>query len=162
MNRSLPAFSVHGISQTRILEWVRFLLQGIFPTQGSNLLLLCLLRWQEDFLPLSHQRSPYRYVCMYVYMCVCVYMCACIYVCMYICVHVYMCVCMGLSVAQWVKNLPAMQESAHDAGDLGLIPGSGRFPWRRKWQPTTVLLPGKSHGQRRLVGYSPWGRKSQT
>ena len=31
--------------------------------------------------------------------------------------------------------------------------------WRRKWQSTPVLLPGKSHGQRSLVGYSPWGRK---
>ena len=35
----------------------------------------------------------------------------------------------------------------------------GKFPWRRKWQPTAVFLPGKSHGQRSLVGYSPWGRK---
>ena len=34
---------------------------------------------------------------------------------------------------------------------------SGRFPWRRKWQPTPVFLPGESHGQRSLVGYSPWG-----
>ena len=33
------------------------------------------------------------------------------------------------------------------------------FSWRRKWQPTPVLLPGKSHGGRSLVGYSPWGRK---
>ena len=33
------------------------------------------------------------------------------------------------------------------------------IPWRRKWQPTTVPLPGKSHGWRSLVGYSPWGRK---
>ena len=33
------------------------------------------------------------------------------------------------------------------------------MPWRRKWQPTPVPLPGKSHGQRTLVGYSPWGRK---
>ena len=31
--------------------------------------------------------------------------------------------------------------------------------WRRKWQPTAVLLPGKSHGQRSLLGYSPWGHK---
>ena len=31
--------------------------------------------------------------------------------------------------------------------------------WRRKWQSTPILLPGKSHGQRSLVGYSPWGRK---
>ena len=36
---------------------------------------------------------------------------------------------------------------------------AGRFPWRRKWQPTPVLLPGKSHGQRSLAGYSPWGLK---
>jgi len=34
-----------------------------------------------------------------------------------------------------------------------------KIPWRRKWQPTPVFLPGKSHGQRSLVGYSPWGRK---
>ena len=31
--------------------------------------------------------------------------------------------------------------------------------WRRQWQPTPVLLPGKFHGQRSLVGYSPWGHK---
>ena len=30
-------------------------------------------------------------------------------------------------------------------------------PWRRQWHPTPVLLPGKSHGQRSLVGCSPWG-----
>ena len=38
---------------------------------------------------------------------------------------------------------------------MGLIPGLGRFPWRRKWQPTAVFLPGKSLGQRSLAGYSP-------
>ena len=38
-------------------------------------------------------------------------------------------------------------------------PGFGKIPWRRKWQPTPVLLPGKFHGQRSLVSYSPWGRK---
>ena len=32
-------------------------------------------------------------------------------------------------------------------------------PWRRQWHPTPVLLPGKSHGQRSLVGCSPWGRE---
>ena len=31
--------------------------------------------------------------------------------------------------------------------------------WRRKWQPTSVLLPGKFHGRRSLVGYSPWDHK---
>ena len=45
--------------------------------------------------------------------------------------------------------------SVYNAGDPGSIPGLGR----RKWQSTPVLLPGKSHGQRSLVGYSPWGHK---
>ena len=37
--------------------------------------------------------------------------------------------------------------------------GVRKIPWRREWQPTPVFLPGESHGQRSLVGYSPWGRK---
>ena len=55
-----------------------------------------------------------------------------------------------------VKNPPA---KARDAGDAGSVPGSERIPWRRGWQHTPVFLPGKSHGQRSLVGYSPWGPK---
>ena len=41
----------------------------------------------------------------------------------------------------------------------GFNPWVGKIPWRRKWQPTTVFLPGESHEQRSLVGYSPWGHK---
>ena len=52
---------------------------------------------------------------------------------------------------QMVKNLPAVEV-------LGLIPGLGRPPWRWKWQ-SQVILPGESHGQRSLAGYSPWGWK---
>ena len=40
-----------------------------------------------------------------------------------------------------VKNLPV---KAGDIGDEGLIPGLGRFPWRKKWQTTPVFLPGNS------------------
>ena len=40
-----------------------------------------------------------------------------------------------------------------------LHPWVGMIPRRREWQPTTVFSPGKSHGQRSLVGYSPWGSK---
>ena len=39
----------------------------------------------------------------------------------------------------------------------GFNPWVGKIPWRRKWQPTLLFLPGKSHGQRSLVGYSPMG-----
>ena len=38
-------------------------------------------------------------------------------------------------------------------------PGGENIPWRRAWQPTTVFLPGESHGQRDWAGYNPWGRK---
>ena len=55
-----------------------------------------------------------------------------------------------------VKNPSA---SAGDIRGMGLIPGLGRFPQRRAWQPTPVFLPGESHGQRSLAGYSPWSHK---
>ena len=51
------------------------------------------------------------------------------------------------------------KQSDCNAGDLGLTPGLGRSPGRRKWLPTPEFLPGNSHGQRNLVGYSPWGHK---
>ena len=54
-----PGFSVHGISQAKILVCCHILLQGIFPTQKSNLSLLCLLHWQADSSPLSHVGSPH-------------------------------------------------------------------------------------------------------
>ena len=41
----------------------------------------------------------------------------------------------------------------------GLHPWVEKIPWRREWQPIPVFLPGESHGQRSLVGYSPWGHK---
>ena len=52
-----------------------------------------------------------------------------------------------------VKNPPA---NAGDVRDVGSVPGMGRFPWSGAWQPSPVLLPGESHGQRSLVGCSPW------
>ena len=58
-------------------------------------------------------------------------------------------------VAQSVKNLPAVQETQLRSWVV-------KIPWRRKWQPIPVFLPGESHGQRSLVGYSPRGCKSRT
>ena len=51
----------------------------------------------------------------------------------------------------------AGKESTCNAGDLGSIPGSGRSPGKGYGNP--VFLPGEFHGQRSLVGYSPWGHK---
>ena len=49
--------------------------------------------------------------------------------------------------------------SARDTRDSGLIPGSGRSPGEGNGNPLWYFLPGKFHGQRSLVGYSPWGHK---
>ena len=53
-------------------------------------------------------------------------------------------------VAQMVKNLPAMWRPRFD-------PWVGKISWKRAWQPTPLFLPREFHGQRSLVGYSPWG-----
>ena len=44
-------------------------------------------------------------------------------------------------------------------GRLGFDPWVGKIPWKGKWQPTPVFLPGESHGQRSLAGYSLWDHK---
>ena len=59
-----------------------------------------------------------------------------------------------------VKNPSA---NAGDVKRRGFKPCIRKILWRREWQPTPVFLPGKSHGQKSLVGYSPWGhRESDT
>ena len=55
-----------------------------------------------------------------------------------------------------VKNLPA---NAGDGKKHGFHLWVGKIPWRRKWPPTPVFLPGESHGQRSIAGYSPEGHK---
>ena len=55
-------------------------------------------------------------------------------------------------VAHMVKNLPALQET----WVRSLV---RKIPWKREWQPTPVFLLGEVHGQRSLVGYSPWSCK---
>ena len=53
----------------------------------------------------------------------------------------------------------SVKELACQCRRLRFDPWVEKIPWRRKWQPTLVFLPGKSHGQRSLVGYGPRGHK---
>ena len=55
-------------------------------------------------------------------------------------------------VAQMVNNLPKMPDPGFDLWVR-------KNPWKRKWKPTPLFLPGKSHGQRSLMAYSSWGLK---
>ena len=51
-----------------------------------------------------------------------------------------------------MQGMPAMQGP-------GINSWVGKIPWRKEWLPAPGFLPGESHGQRRLAGYSPWGGK---
>ena len=69
----------------------------------------------------------------------------------------------GTNIVEWmISGLPwwlSGKESTCQWRRCGFDPWVRKIPWREKWQPTPVFLPGKSHGQRSLVGYSPWGHK---
>ena len=63
-------------------------------------------------------------------------------------------------ILQWVViSFSRGEASCLQCRSPGFGPWVGKIPWRRKWQPTPALLPGKSHGQRSVVGYSPRVRK---
>ena len=57
---------------------------------------------------------------------------------------------------------PSDKEPTCQCRRCSFDPWVGKMPWRREWQPTPVSLPGESHGQRSLVGHSPWGPKEWT
>ena len=58
------------------------------------------------------------------------------------------------------EEIQIMREPTHHCWiSKGLSTEEGEIPWRREWQSTLVFLPGESHGQRSLAGYSPWGGK---
>ena len=131
MDYSLPCFSVHGVFPIRILEWVAISFSKEYSPPRDRTRSPAL---QADSLPSEPLGIPYI---------------------MDKSSWVSPLSCSIISdhrVAQMVKHLSAMRET--QVQSLG-----GEDPWRRKWQPTPVLLPGKSHGWRNLVGYSLWSRK---
>ena len=70
-----------------------------------------------------------------------------------------------LSITKWIMSEDQYKQGSPDGSEVKNPPansgdtGSGRFPRRRKWQPTPVFLPWESHRQRSPVGYSPWSGK---
>ena len=136
-----------------------FLLQGIFLTQGSNSCLLCLLHWQMDSLPLHHLGSPKVTIDQQLSLS------------KHIHPHTpsalllytvngnsngtplqYSCLENPMDGAAWWAAVHGVVKSRTQLSDFTFT----FMHWRRKWQPTPAFLPGKSHRQRRLVGYSPW------
>ena len=71
------------------------------------------------------------------------------------CVQLFLVSNVEMGLPWWLSS----KKPACQCRRRGFGPWVGKIPWRKKWQPTPVFLPEKSHGQRILVGYSPWGRK---
>ena len=67
----------------------------------------------------------------------------------------------GIRLPKWLNGKESACQSKRHRRH-GFSTWTGKIPWRRKWQPTPVFLPGESHGQRSLVGHSPGVTKSQT
>jgi len=62
----------------------------------------------------------------------------------------------GRGLPQWLSGKESASQCRRHR-TRGFNPWVGKIPWRRKWQPTPVILSGESHGQRSPVGYSPKG-----
>ena len=60
--------------------------------------------------------------------------------------------------AEWAPKVRVIKYPLTWGGGSGNVFFLPTIPWRRKWQPIPVFLPGEFHGQRSLAGYSPWGR----
>ena len=75
------------------------------------------------------------------------------HVCVYLYIYVYVCVCICMYGFPWWLS---GKEFTYQCRRHAFNPWVRKIPWRRKWQPTPVFLPGKSHGQRSLAGCSPW------
>ena len=91
----------------------------------------------------------YRWICMYIMLCI-----LHIYSLTWIVItDKYVYIQLSLMAQWWRICLPLQEMRVWSLGRCGKI------PWRRAWQPTPVFLPGESHGQRSLAGYTPWVHK---
>ena len=126
MNYSPPDSSVHGISQARILEWVAIsFFRGAFQSRDKTQV-SC---FAGRFLTVWATREAL--LCIYTLTCICTYT--------------------NTLLSWWLRWWGICLQCRRCALD----PWIGKIPWRRKWQPTPLFSPGKSYGQRSLVGYSP-------
>ena len=114
-----------------------FLLQGIFPTQGSN---LGLLHCRQTLYCLSHQGSLVEIVLLSSF---------CLLRCF---------TCQEKGFAAGASGKEPVCQSRRPKG-YRFYPWIGKMPWKRAEQPPPVFMPGESHGQRSLVSYSPWSCK---
>ena len=109
-----------------------------------------------DLVLCGHRSTFVDHLCI----CTCEHESLCVYADMWGCisVHLRICVPVGLSLFLRVYGKEPICQCRR-LKRWGFDPWVGKIPWRRTWQPTPVFLPGESHGQRSLEGYSPRGCK---
>ena len=66
---------------------------------------------------------------------------------------------LGIGLPRWLSGLKKKKKSASQCWRCSFNSWVRKIPWKRIWQTTPVFLPEEFHGQRSLVGYSPWGHK---
>ena len=183
MDCSPPGSSVHGILQARILEWVAISFSREFSWPRDRTSISCVSRlilyycvtWEGYVYSSNHSNIQLAITITFSY-----HLCRIRFRTLQ--PHVFipmpspvlpMSCCSSSSIDSshkiiaffsltFIMKFPggsAVQNPPTNARDTGSILGSGRSPWKRKWQPSPVFLLGKSHGWRSLVGYSPWGGK---
>ena len=135
MDYSLQASSAHGIFQARVLEWGAIMWSQM---------------WKICISSSIHCLSVYDYMKTIGISFPDSLLGSCL-----------VCDCQAPIPSTVVpKEWPILSaEHAHHWWRPGFDPWVGKIPRRRAWQPTPVFLPGESHGQRSLGGYSPWGHK---
>ena len=185
MNCSPPVSSVHKILQARILEWVAIYFSRVssqpwspalkadsLPAelQGKPLGLWSYANMEYAHFPYSLPDSiPSRYWVgetlkrgLYVRITVLKRSCKTLSLIrdtMYRCVWKRNWVCLGACMYGVGLSDGSVVKAACQYRKHGFDSRVGEIPWRRKWQPTLVFLPGKLHGRKGLVGYTPGGCK---
>ena len=150
---SLQGSSAQGICQARILEWLPFPSPGNLSDSGIEPTSLLYPTLWADSLPLSHQGSPNlrlpNFHCMENF--------SCLLASPSFSPRKYCHLIFAFRLDLKLDKRNTCDVLSQDFPNIFLICQLMPFFERRQWHPTPVLLPGKSHGRRSLVGCSPWG-----
>ena len=146
---SMPVSSVHGVLQVGILECIAMSsASGSSQSRNWICISLCLLHWQGGSLPSSRAEQSYMPATSPVKLLSASEMWPAQLTC-------YLSIKYTSDIENWFQYFFRYWKN----WNFFFLTIYYMSKWRRKWQPTPVFLPGKSHRQRSLVCYSPWGHK---
>ena len=169
MPHQAPLFT--GFSRQKYWSGLSCPPPGIFLYHESNSLLLSLLHWQVDSLPLAPPGKPTTYLCVCIYMYIYIYISFNFYFIYYKNKYLYLYKYTEKAMAPhsstlawktpWTEEPGRLQSMGSLRVDHDWVTSLSLFTfmhWRRKWQPTPVFLPGESQGRQSLVGCPLRGR----